>query len=376
MDNCEYMADIVSNLPGNVYWKDKNGVYLGANIHAAVAAGLSSVEDYIGKTDHDLFSKKQADQFRKNDVMVMQTGLEHSLEETSYLADGTVLIQLSTKRPLLDKKGEVVGILGITVDITDRKRAEKLQIEKEAAEKISRAVEMMSGCIAHELRTPLAIIGINVDNLQMMLKKMFADSEKTERKDQVAKFINNIKFAVNSAGGIISMLLVKLHNLINKQVDSKKFEPNSIKLCINDVINEYPFYNNECQFIVWNDQENEDFIYMGDKLLTKHVIFNLIKNALKAIKESGRGKIHISLQHGEKSNKLIFKDSSIGIPAEIFKSLFHQFNSNSKEGTGLGLAFCKMIMRSYDGDIVCDSQEGKYTEFVLSFPKVRNEAGS
>jgi signal transduction histidine kinase len=231
---------------------------------------------------------------------------------------------------------------------------------------------MMSGCIAHELRTPLAIIGINIDNLQMVFKKMLLVAGVAEHKDKIEKYINNTKFAVNSAGVVISMLLVKLHNLINKQADNKKFESNSIKFCIDEVVNEYPFCNSEYEVVVWDDQANKDFFYMGDSLLTKHVLFNLMKNALKAIKEAGRGKIYIDLQSGKKFNRLVFKDTASGISPKIFSSLFHQFNSNSKEGTGLGLAFCKMIMQSYDGNIVCNSREGKYTEFVLNFPKIKN----
>ena len=69
-----YIETILSNLPNSIYLKDSNGVYLGANIHAAHMVGLTSVSDLIGKTDYDLTSKINADKFRENDLIVLNTG--------------------------------------------------------------------------------------------------------------------------------------------------------------------------------------------------------------------------------------------------------------------------------------------------------------
>ena len=91
---------------------------------------------------------------------------------------------------------------------------------------------------------------------------------------------------------------------------------------------------------------------------------------MAAIKEVDRGKIYINLEYGKKFNYLIFKDTASGITTTALKTLFNQFNSTSKEGAGLGLAFCKMTMQSYGGDITCESKENCYTKFILSFLKM------
>lgn len=106
--------------------------------------------------------------------------------------------------------------------------------------------------------------------------------------------------------------------------------------------------------------------------LTNHILYNLIKNALRAIGNSDKGMIIIRLETGEKLNKLIFRDTATGISKEFLPKMFKLFESQSASqgGTGVGLAFCKLIMQSYSGDIVCDSVEGEFTEFVLSFPAV------
>ena len=109
---------------------------------------------------------------------------------------------------------------------------------------------------------------------------------------------------------------------------------------------------------------------MGNPALTSHVLFNLIKNALRAIINAEKGKITIKLESGVKCNNLVFRDTATGIAKEFLPKMFILFESQmtAQGGTGIGLAYCKTIMKSYGGDITCDSVEGKYTEFVLSFP--------
>lgn len=68
-------------------------------------------------------------------------------------------------------------------------------------------------------------------------------------------------------------------------------------------------------------------------------------------------------------NILIFKDTGKGISKENISHIFRKFYSRTKYGTGIGLSFCKMVMESLGGEIKCKSQEGKFTEFRLCFPK-------
>lgn len=114
----------------------------------------------------------------------------------------------------------------------------------------------------------------------------------------------------------------------------------------------------------------KDFEYEGISVLTSHILYNLLKNALRAIVNADKGTIKIKLESGVRFNKLIFRDTATGIAKEFLPKMFKLFESQTtaEGGTGVGLAFCKTIMQSYGGDIVCGSVEGEYTEFILTFP--------
>ena len=168
-------------------------------------------------------------------------------------------------------------------------------------------------------------------------------------------------------------MLFQIKKMSSGQLCKNDFQRYSIAKNIEEALNQYPFQTNnhgisERQLI--SIIKNQDFEYVGDQILTNHILFNLVKNAIHAIKSFGKGKIIIRLENEEVFNKLIFEDTASGISKDFLPRVFDQFacQTSSQGGTGIGLSFCKMVMQSYDGDITCDSQEGKYTRFVLSFP--------
>ncbi|OGO93230.1 MAG: hypothetical protein A3F10_05350 [Coxiella sp. RIFCSPHIGHO2_12_FULL_42_15] len=153
------LKSIFDRLPGDVYWKDKNGVWLGVNAtgrdHLQKMGFIQEMDQVIGKTDVELFGKETADRFRENDREVMQSGFSTVKEEVAFLPTGERVVQLSTKCPLRDKNENIVGVLGITLNITAQKRLEQDLIETKASESRFKAMSAMGGMIAHELRTPL-----------------------------------------------------------------------------------------------------------------------------------------------------------------------------------------------------------------------------
>ena len=273
-----HLRNIMENLPEYIYWKDVNLTYCGCNKHVSDYLNLPSPESIIGKTDRDFgWSEERINALREVDEKILKTGISSILEEVIPKPDKSQRIMLSSKTPLKDADNNIVGIVGISVDITDRKNAEQLKSEKEATEQVLRAVKMLAGCIAHEIRTPLAIISINTDNLYneiVNLNQSEFSEQLHKEKNKINNIINNVKFAVRSASNVVDMLLIKIRSVFSEQAIDAEIEYDEIKSCINEAINEYPFYDNEREMVVWDSNSNKDFTYKGNNLLTKHILFN------------------------------------------------------------------------------------------------------
>jgi two-component system cell cycle sensor histidine kinase/response regulator CckA len=129
----EMLQLVLDHMPAFVFWKDRNSVYLGCNSLFAANAGLASPEDIVGLTDLDLpWRDSEAEKYLADDKQVMSTGIPKlNYEETQLTANGHLHVRTS-KIPLRDSDGQVVGILGTFEDITQRKEAEAKLAEAEA----------------------------------------------------------------------------------------------------------------------------------------------------------------------------------------------------------------------------------------------------
>ncbi|MBE9214476.1 PAS domain S-box protein [Plectonema cf. radiosum LEGE 06105] len=117
----------IDNVPHSVFWKDRNSVYLGCNRNFAEDAGINKPEDIVGKSDYDLpWTQEEADYYREWDRQVMDNGIpQANIIETQVQADGNLFWVDTSKIPLRDNEGNVVGILGIYENITERKQVEE-----------------------------------------------------------------------------------------------------------------------------------------------------------------------------------------------------------------------------------------------------------
>ncbi|MBD3563363.1 PAS domain S-box protein, partial [Planktothrix sp. FACHB-1355] len=129
----EMLARVMDNIPQAVFWKDRNSVYLGCNHKLATDVGLASTDDIVGKTDYDLSAtKEQADSFYEVDRQIIAADIPaYHISETLRLANGQTAWIDTSKVPLHDAQGNVVGILGTYEDVTDRKRTEEALRESE-----------------------------------------------------------------------------------------------------------------------------------------------------------------------------------------------------------------------------------------------------
>jgi PAS domain S-box-containing protein len=124
------ISSLLDSIPDIIFFKDKNGVYLGCNPPFAEFVGRSRGE-IVGKTDYDLFDKEIADFFRKHDKSMLEVDKSQKNEEWITYPDGRKILIDTLKTPYRDQTGNVIGILGISRDITERKQQEEKLRENE-----------------------------------------------------------------------------------------------------------------------------------------------------------------------------------------------------------------------------------------------------
>jgi two-component system cell cycle sensor histidine kinase/response regulator CckA len=121
----QLFASVIDAIPARVFWKDKSLAYLGCNAAFARDAGLADPKDIVGKDDHQMPWRDQAEAYRADDRTVIETGRAKLLiEEPQTTPEGNSISLLTSKLPLRGPRGEVTGVLGTYFDVTERKRAE------------------------------------------------------------------------------------------------------------------------------------------------------------------------------------------------------------------------------------------------------------
>ncbi|MEI6316085.1 MAG: PAS domain S-box protein, partial [Syntrophus sp. (in: bacteria)] len=128
----QILEGIINAIPVRVFWKDKNLVFLGCNAIFARDAGFTDPNDIIGKDDYQMVWRDQAELYRADDNQVIESGRSKLLiEEQQTTPEWNIITLLTSKIPLYNSKGEISGVLGTYMDITDRKRAEEALRQKE-----------------------------------------------------------------------------------------------------------------------------------------------------------------------------------------------------------------------------------------------------
>jgi len=383
LKNLKVISDII---PANVFWLDEKFKIIGANLSTLNAIGADSYDEILNKTVYDLYPSDTAEKILKHYVEALESNktLRHEeliqdikTEENKYFD--------AIKSPILDDNGNVICILGISVDITERKKSEielaKAKALAEATQKneedLRKAAMIFAGSIAHDLTTPLTNMNLMANNVSNMLPELLKIYQTIETNKQN---LNETQLAyLEKFPQSLQTQLIELNEFIkdslkalNKTVAGIKTQDDLVKCelwrCMQKVIDEYPYLKNEKGLIHWDTKYL--FNFMGNPLLFYRIMFNLIKNSLYQIREKGRGEIFIRAEQTETHNVLYFKDTAGGVTQETVDNIFNSYQTTKAEGTGVGLAFCKLTMQSFGGEMKCQLVDGNCIEFRLLFSKL------
>jgi len=363
---------------------DVNGKVLGGNDNVIKFVGLEKLEDFVGLSYEEIieiagWDEEKGLSFKRDDqeVIKTQTAKVNVEEPVFYDANGNAVYYMSSRIPLFDDNGNIVGVVGISVDISQQKQAEALHLQNKINEERIEATRMLAATIAHELRTPLMSIHMAADSIKNNFSTLISAYEYAKEHGwegasiPVNKFkllpqvFGNINREVEYSNLFINMLLMNIQEL---EVQEKDLEVGSLQKYIDQAVERYPFVGEQRKHLRIN--MHKDFQVRLVPLLFEHLMFNLIKNGIYYLDAAGKGEIDVWLKEGEKYNRMYFQDGGKGIPAEQLENIFKRFYTNRRQGTGVGLNFCKQVMLQLGGDIHCESKEGEFTRFILEFPKV------
>ena len=360
------LSAIIKGLPGSIYYKDPQGVYLGANDHAWQMIGLSSEDEIIGKTDFDLFSVAEAKQFRINDLEVMHTKQEVVREEVVLSSEGKTLVQLSTKKALIAKDGSVLGILSNTIDITLFKKLEIELLEaKEKAELENQTKTNFIRNIEHDIRTPFS-------GIYGLTEYLYSKETDPNKKEMLEEIKNSAKELLDYCNGILDLSNIdsNMHAIIEK--------PFNLRDLINGVIKiETPAAHLKMLVITSQIDDELPVILIGDPQRLQRILINLLSNAIK-FTNTGHVKLMVVvgkwIDNRHTIIRFILEDTGIGIPLDQQDRIYEKFyrldptNRGIYKGSGLGLYVVKQSLAEIGGDIQLKSMGGVGSTFICDVP--------
>jgi signal transduction histidine kinase len=242
-----------------------------------------------------------------------------------------------------------------------------------------RAMLATAGSVAHELRTPLLSIKAGAGGLRNhlpLLIEAYALAKaqhlpipmiRESNLDSLRGVLDRIEREADYSNTIIDMLVA---NVAQRSSGARALESCRMQDCLDSALQRYPFAETERSIV---KVAGDDFIFQGERLLMVHILFNLIKNAMRHIAKAKHGDITISMLPGAVEHHLVFRDTGSGIAPEVLPHVFERFYSGAGDdnilGSGIGLAFCRDVMQSFGGRITCRSEPGCWTEFELQFPQ-------
>jgi signal transduction histidine kinase len=208
------------------------------------------------------------------------------------------------------------------------------------------------GLVCHEIKHPLSTLKILNENFCNQLSDDIGQKE---------NYIKKFNILMDTVYYTIDDTLAKLQ--LDKVIELERI---NIANEVINIIDTYPFKLHEKKLLDLNFSHN--FNFLGNKDFFKFVIFNLINNSLYYLSSQDTGRMKLYAEHTSIFNLLIIEDNGPGIPERDLELIFKSFYTKKAGGTGLGLAFCKKAMQKFGGDIICESELGKYTRFKLIFP--------
>jgi PAS domain S-box-containing protein len=354
----------MDNIPDRIYFKNTRGEYIKINKAAALRRGVKDPDEVINKTDFDFFTKEHAEQALNDEIEIIKHGkvLENIEEKQTWIGSEEDWAS-TTKAPIHNEAGEIIGTFGITRDITARKIAQEALAQSEIKLRELNAIkDKFFSIIAHDLRGPFN----GLFGLLDMVREDF---------DEIG--VEEVKENLETMNDILRNLFQLLEDLLEWgriQRNVFDFTPVNENICltINNVVDLYSINakNKSINLIL----KAPDILYIKyDKKMISTVVRNLLTNAIKFTEP--RGIIKITVIEETNQVKISIEDTGIGISQNNLHRLFNLTEyfstkgTNNEGGTGLGLILCKEFVEKHGGKISVETELRKGSTFSFTIPK-------
>ncbi len=356
------LKSLIDSIPDRVFYKDRSGRYLGCNTAFAASVGRRA-DEIIGLTCREIFTEADADRIEANQAQMYQDMRERSADQWVTYPGGERALFETVLSPLWDDSGEVQGLLGISRNVTERRRAEDdVRRAKEVAEDATRMKSDFLANMSHEIRTPMnAIIGLS----HLVLKTDLTPRQR----DYIAKVQTSGQHLLGVINDILDFSKVEAGKL---DLENTDFELEKLLDNTGSLISEKAHSKGlELVFEVAPDVPPN---LVGDSLRLGQILLNYANNAVKFTE---KGEIVIAVRASERTDHDVLlhfrvQDTGIGLTPEQVGRLFQSFSQADASttrrfgGTGLGLAISKRLAELMGGKVGVESEYGKGSTFWFS----------
>jgi PAS domain S-box-containing protein len=398
---------IIDTIPISIWWKDKDSRFLGCNMKLAEEAGFSHPSELVGKTDYDCpWKREESDWFVECDRRVMETNTPQHIIEPKLNAAGKQAWLDTTKVPLHDYDGNVIGTLGTYEDITERKQAElELKRAHEQLEAAHQELQAANSLLeARVLERTQELEERHKQLKELSAELIYARDQAMEASRAKSNFLANmsheIRTPLNSVVAITELLLqTKLSSDQQEFADIIKSSSRALLEIVQDILDFSKIEAGRAELAnedfdlravvdsvrdVLGSKADEKALVLstiisgalpvpikGDPARIKQILINLVGNAIKFTNE-GRIELLIDSQpkeHGRCELRFTITDTGIGLAEGTAEKLFEPFMQADGSitrrfgGTGLGLSICKELVQLMGGEIGVRSTEGSGSLF-------------
>lgn len=329
------ISSLIDSVPDLVFWKDLDGVYLGCNAEFARHLGRPR-EDIPGKTDYDIYSRQEAEFFRAQDRAMLAEMKPRKNEEWISYPDGRRVLLDTLKTPCRDPEGELIGVLGIARDITDRKATEE-ELVRQLREK-----ETILRETHHRIKN-------NMASVASLLEMQMQSSDNAE----VVRALQDAAGRVNS-----------IRELYEKMLLTEGTQAVRADHYIGDLADSVAALHAGSSRITM--EKDLDGMVLGPKeLFPLGIIVNeLITNAIKhAFTRPAEGVIRVTLNGTENRVVLVVQDNGVGLPGGTLPA----------RSGGFGTTLVGMLAEQLGGSVRFDSRGGTAVTLVFPAPQGKGE---